>query len=300
MKEKSQFDIPILLIIYNRFETTEKVFSSIKDVKPSKLYLVSDGPKDISDKTKINELRDHILNNISWDCEFKSMLRDSNLGCKESVSSGIDWFFNNEDMGIILEDDCLPSKSFFYFCEELLHRYKNDKRIYSISGFNQQNEWNSGDHDYFFSKLGNCWGWASWRRCWKDYDVEIKDFEDFEQLKGFENSLGKKLGKIKKDMIYEGVIGNAADSWALQWGYLRHKNSGLTCIPSKSLIKNIGFGDDATHTFHPLSSEVENNELSIPTKINNYVVPDQEYDNLMFKKDTIITRFKNKFINLLS
>ena len=124
MKEKSQFDIPILLIIYNRFETTEKVFSSIKDVKPSKLYLVSDGPKDISDKTKINELRDHILNNISWDCEFKSMLRDSNLGCKESVSSGIDWFFNNEDMGIILEDDCLPSKSFFYFCEELLHRYK--------------------------------------------------------------------------------------------------------------------------------------------------------------------------------
>ena len=300
MKDKGQFDIPILLIIYNRFKTTQKVFSSIKDVKPSRLYLVSDGPKNISDKTKIDELRNYIINNISWDCEFKSMFRDSNLGCRASVSSGIDWFFNNEDMGIILEDDCLPSKSFFYFCEELLHRYKNDKRIYSISGFNQQNEWNSEDHDYFFSKLGTCWGWASWRRCWKDYDVEIKDFEDFEQLKGFENSLGKKLGKIKKEMIYEGVIRNEADSWALQWGYLRHKNSGLTCIPSKSLIKNIGFGDDATHTFHALPSEVENNEVSIPTKINNYVVPDQEYDNLMFKKDTIITRFKNKFINLLS
>lgn len=300
MMDKSQFDTPILLIAYNRLETAKKVFSSIKDIKPNKLYFVSDGPKDVSDKTQIDKLRKYIISNVSWDCQFKSILRDSNLGCKESVSNGIDWFFKNEEMGIVLEDDCLPSKSFFYFCEELLQRYKDDERIYSISGFNQQNEWNSSHHDYFFSRLGNCWGWASWRRCWMDYDVEIKDFELFNKLNGFENSLGKKLGKIKKDMIYKGVIGDTVDSWALQWGYLRHKNSGLTCIPSKSLIKNIGCGDDATHTFHPFKFEVENNEINIPTAVNTYVVPDLEYDTLMFKKDSIIKRLKNKIIHFLS
>ena len=300
MMNNSQFDIPILLITYNRLETAKKVFSSIKDIKPNKLYFVSDGPKDVSDKTKIDKLRKYIIANVSWDCQFKSILRDSNLGCKESVSNGINWFFKNEEMGIILEDDCLPSKSFFYFCEELLQRYKHDERVYSISGFNQQNEWNSDHYDYFFSRLGNCWGWASWRRCWIDYDVEIKDFELFNKLNGFENSLGKKLGKIKKDMIYKGVIRDTVDSWALQWGYLRHKNSGLTCIPSKSLIKNIGIGDDATHTFHPLNFKVENNEINIPTAVNTYVVPDFEYDELMFKKDSIVTRLKNKLFHFLS
>ena len=101
-------------------------------------------------------------------------------------------------------------------------------------------------------------------------------------------------------MIYKGVIGDTVDSWALQWGYLRHKNSGLTCIPSKSLIKNIGFGDDATHTFHPLNFKVENNEINIPTAVNTYVVPDIEYDELMFKKDSIVTRLKNKLFHFLS
>ena len=102
MMNNSQFDIPILLITYNRLETAKKVFSSIKDIKPNKLYFVSDGPKDVSDKTKIDKLRKYIIANVSWDCQFKSILRDSNLGCKESVSNGINWFFKNEEMGIIL------------------------------------------------------------------------------------------------------------------------------------------------------------------------------------------------------
>ena len=201
-------------------------------------------------------------------------------------------FFDQEEMGIILEDDCLPSESFFNYCAELLNRYKNDERIYSISGFNQQNEWKTNNADYFFSSLGNCWGWASWRRCWKDYDVDINDFNEFVNNNGFENSLGSHLGEIKHNMIHNGVIKNASDSWALQWGYLRHKNHGLTCIPSKSLIKNIGFGKDATHTkgHHPFENVIAN-EITFPLKENFFIVPDMKYDNLMFKRENLLNRF---------
>ena len=181
----------------------------------------------------------------------------------------------------------------------MLYRYEYDTRIYSISGFNQQNEWYPDVNDYFFSRLGNCWGWASWKRCWQDYDVEIKDFDDFKKYNGFENSLGKDLGKIKNDMIYNGIVKNQLDSWALQWGYLRHKNSGLTCIPSKSLIMNIGFGEDATHTKDKLVDKVSNHDINFPTKINKFVVPDYKYDSLMFKRESLISRALKKLRSIL-
>ena len=284
------FDIPILLVTYNRPALTKQVFDQIKRVTPRKLYLVSDGPKSEDELATIEEVRDYVENNIDWQCDFKKLIRKNNLGCKHSVSNGINWFFENEEMGIILEDDCLPSLSFFTYCEELLHKFEKDSRIYSISGFNQQNTWEPEQNDYFFSSLGNCWGWATWRRCWKGYDVDISDFSIFVDRNGFKNSLGSSLGKIKEKMIYEGVVKNNFDSWALQWGYHRHKNHGMTCIPSRSLIKNIGFGEDATHTKLKIFDDVIAHEINFPLKTNPFVVPDKEYDNLMFKRDNIFKR----------
>ena len=294
------FDIPILLVSYNRPTLTKKVFDQIRSITPKKLYFVSDGPKSKADAAIIDEIRDYVKNNIDWQCDFKKLLRKNNLGCRYSVSNGINWFFENEEMGIILEDDCLPSLSFFKFCEELLNKYAKDSRIYSISGFNQQNIWKSEQNDYFFSSLGNCWGWATWKRCWEGYDVEINDFQTFVERNGFKNSLGSNLGKIKEKMIYEGVIKNNADSWALQWGYHRHKNHALTCIPSKSLIRNIGFGEDATHTKFEIFDDVIAHEIDFPLKTNPFVVPDNEYDNLMFIKDNIFKRGLKKIWRTLT
>lgn len=287
----TDFNIPILLLTYNRPELLERVFEQVAKIRPEKIYVVSDGPKNDEDALNIERSRE-FLSLKSREFTIIQLNRNENLGCRESVSSGISWFFDQEEMGIILEDDCLPSESFFNYCAELLNRYKNDERIYSISGFNQQNEWKTKNADYFFSSLGNCWGWASWRRCWKDYDVDIKDFNEFVNNNGFENSLGSHLGEIKHNMIHNGVIKNASDSWALQWGYLRHKNHGLTCIPSKSLIKNIGFGKDATHTkgHHPFENVIAN-EITFPLKENFFIVPDMEYDNLMFKRENLLNRF---------
>ena len=148
----TDFNIPILLLTYNRPELLERVFEQVEKIRPEKIYVVSDGPKNDEDALKIERSRE-FLSLKSREFTIIQLNRNENLGCRKSVSSGISWFFDQEEMGIILEDDCLPSESFFNYCKELLNRYKNDERIYSISGFNQQNEWKTKNADYFFQVL---------------------------------------------------------------------------------------------------------------------------------------------------
>ena len=130
----------------------------------------------------------------------------------------------------------------------MLERYKDDSRIFLVSGYNKQNSWKEDKNDYFFSNLGGIWGWASWRRCWEHYDVEMNGIEDFIAENHFENILGKKLGKIRQNTIYESIIINQMNAWDYQWAYARHKNSGMACVPSVSLVENIGFDNSATNT----------------------------------------------------
>jgi hypothetical protein len=292
------FEIPILFLTFNRLSLTIQTFNQIRKVKPAKLYISSDGPRDKIESSKVNDVRSYIESQIDWDCKLIKIYHKENLGCKLAVSEAIKTFYDNEEMGIVLEDDCFPSLSFFYYCEELLYFYQDDTRIYSISGYNQQNIWfpESTEGDYFFSKLGNCWGWASWRRCWKDYDIDISDFNEFVYQNGFKNSLGMKLGKIKEKMIRDGVINQKVDSWALQWGYLRHKNSGLTCIPRRSLVKNIGFGDAATHTKEDNPHNVDVHDINFPMRKNSFFVGDESYDELMFRRPSLMKRLLLKLL----
>ena len=288
--------MPVLFLIFNRMETTKLVFQEIRNAKPPRLYLASDGsrPDEKGEHDKVLEIRNYIKKNIDWDCELHTLFNDSNLGCKKSVSNAINWFFNHEEMGIVLEDDCLPNNSFFRYCEELLLKYKDDQRIFLITGYNKQNIWKPEQNDYFFSNLGGIWGWASWSRAWKHYDVDVTDIESFISQDGFRNSLGSSLGDLKQNMIFNGLKVNNVDSWAMQWGYARHKNNALTCIPSKSLIRNIGFGEEATHTFGDNLDGVECHEISFPLKDNKFVVSDESYDELLFKRPNFQSRIKNK------
>lgn len=294
--EEFKLEIPVLFLVFNRIDTTKEVFAQIKKIKPPKLYIASDGPREGRPDESINvqKIRTFLLESINWDCEVFTRFNEVNLGCKISVSQSIDWFFQKEEMGIVLEDDCLPSQSFFQFCQLLLQKYQYDERIFLITGYNKQNNWRKDEHDYFFSNLGGIWGWASWKRAWNHYDVDIKDIDNFIANDGFTKSLGKSLGKLKQEMIYNSVIRDNVDTWAMQWGYARHKNNALTCIPSMSLIKNIGFGENATHTHGDNLDGVEANEIIFPLKENNFVVSDDEYDELLFKKPSFQARVKNR------
>jgi len=294
----------VLLLIFNRLDTTKQVFQAIRQAKPPRLYVASDGAR-VSKKDeveKVQTVRNYIMQNIDWECEVKTLFRDQNLGCKFAVSGAINWFFENEEQGIILEDDCLPSQSFFWFCEELLERYRYDQRIFLISGYNKQGKWVKENQSYIFSSLGGIWGWASWRSAWKAYDCEMKDLNEFIEIDGFENQLGSTLGKIRKKQMLNAKRLNATgkmSSWDFPWGYARHKQSGLACVPVNSLIENIGFGDEATHTFGVNRDFVKSYELSFPLKVNEFIVPDRAYDEKFFLKDNFIKRIFRKLLMII-
>ena len=290
---------PILLLVFNRPDTTRQVFEEIRRAQPSKLYIAADGPRRdrASDVERCAEVI-RIFELIDWPCAIKTLYREDNLGCKKAVSSAIDWFFEQEEEGIILEDDCLPSMSFFSYCDELLEKYRFDERVFIVSGYNRQNTWKTDKADYFFSNLGGIWGWGTWKRAWQHFDPDMNDLKDFTDQKMFDYLLGKEVGKMRASALLNVKIKHV-DSWAFPWGFSRHLNSGMACVPSKNLVKNIGFGDDASNTFSALDS-VSLHDMDFPLKPNNFVVADKDYDRLFISPSSYIRRIADKLSNLFS
>jgi len=235
----------VLFLIFNRPDTTQRVFEAIRAVKPSRLYVASDGARSSKDGEAaiVNETRELVLNNVDWDCKVKTLFRNKNLGCRVAVSGAIEWFFENEEDGIILEDDCLPSQSFFGFCEELLDHYKDNKKIMHISGDQFIQDFKSKD-SYYFAKIQHCWGWATWADRWEKYGIDLKDYNEKNIEKFSEN---KNVQKYWLNILLE-MRNNKIDSWAYQWAFKIVQNSGLCINPALNLISNIGFGLNGTHT----------------------------------------------------
>jgi hypothetical protein len=272
----------VLFLVFNRPDTTAQVFEAIRKARPPRLYVAADGPRANreGEEEKVAKVRE-IATAVDWPCEVKTLFRDENLGCKYAVSGGITWFFDHEERGIILEDDCLPSQSFFWFCEELLERYADDERIFIISGYNKQQQWHPELYDYFFSNLGGIWGWASWRRAWAHFGSEMTDLEHLAETQYFENLLGEKLGSLRKRQLLvakKKIQSGEMNTWAYPWGYSRHVQGGMACVPSVSLIQNIGYGVEATHTRGSKADTVSRWELSLPLSLNEEIKPDCRYD----------------------
>ena len=143
---------PVAFIIFNRPDTTRIVFEEIKKAKPEKLLIIADGPRNNKpgEKERCAETR-AIVENIDWECEVLRNYSDKNMGCKNRVASGLNWVFENVEEAIILEDDCLPDQSFFRYCQELLEKYRDDKRIMLIAGDNMLFENNKQKYSYYFS-----------------------------------------------------------------------------------------------------------------------------------------------------
>lgn len=237
-------------MIFNRPDETGRTFEVIRAAKPRKLYLSSDGPRDSrpGEATVVENLRKDLVSRIDWDCDVKTLFRTRNLGCKSAVSSGISWFFENESEGIILEDDCLPHPDFFVFCETMLKRYAHNDRVVHIGGTNFQDGLKRGDGDYYYSNLTHVWGWASWRRVWKDYDVEMKAWPEFKRRRGLDflsKSSRVRWGLYRAfDLTYNGEL----DTWDYQLFFRNLLHQGVSLIPNSNLITNIGFTKEATHT----------------------------------------------------
>jgi len=291
----------VLFLVFNRLNTTKQVFEAIRQAKPPRLYVAADGPRENKEgeAEKVKAVREYVMDNIDWECEVKTLFRDKNLGCKYAVSSAITWFFENEEMGIILEDDCLPSQSFFWFCEELLKRYKDDMRIWHIGGCNFQKR-KRGDGDYYFSIYNHVWGWASWANRWKKYDAELDNISDSIFLKNI--FLDKKALKYWKK-IFQNMKEKTIDTWDYQWTFCMWYNNGLAILPNKNMISNIGFGQDATHTFG------ESEQMNMPffdivlKKHPSEVVQNKDADDFTFKQNfspkPFFIRVVNKIKRLL-
>jgi hypothetical protein len=294
----------VLFLVFNRPETTKQVFEAIRQAKPPRLYVAADGPRvnREGEAERASQVRE-IATAVDWPCEVKTLFRDENLGCKYAVSSAISWFFENESQGIILEDDCLPSQSFFWYCEELLIKYKEDESVYSISGDSRGSDFIQLNGDYTFCKYPLIWGWASWRRVWQNYDVEISDWPKRR------NILSKKISKSKDATrfwmtVFSKMYKRKINTWDYQFVYLHLVGNGLCIVPRKNLVSNIGFGPDATHTF---IVDVNSNRVlhEIFTPLNHSATNNSsESVNLFFESNiffqkNIVFRFHRKIIQIL-
>lgn len=279
------YDIPILMLVFNRPDLTKIVLQRVLELRPHKLYVVADGARDNrpEEKLKVAQTR-ALFDGIPKETELKVLFRKNNLGCKNSVSEGISWFFQYEEMGMILEDDCLPGACFFPFVRELLHYYKNEERIMHIGGNNFQFEKNmerAQDASYYFSNFPQIWGWATWRRAWKCYNIEMKGLEEFiggehRKLIGWEW-----FYYYKYNQHLEKVANNQIDTWDYQWLFTVWQKGGLAIVPNVNLVENIGFGEEATHTTQSDSvlSKITTGEMKFPIVHPMGFYPDSDSDN---------------------
>ena len=241
---------PILLLVFNRPDTTARVFEAIGEVRPARLYVAADGPRP-GRKREVEQCEQvrRIATSVYWPCDVRTLFRERNLGCRQAVSSAIDWFFGQEPEGIILEDDCLPSKDFFGFCAELLERFRDDTRVMAVCGSCYSDFKPDYAASYYFSYFADIWGWATWRRAWTYYDRDMARWPEF-KLRGGLDSLagGRRWHSTYWTDAFDATHQRHIGTWDFQWIYTVMEQNGLACYPTRNLVSNIGFRSDATHT----------------------------------------------------
>ncbi|MGA2545219.1 MAG: glycosyltransferase family 2 protein [Rectinemataceae bacterium] len=239
----------IIFIIFNRADTTKQVFEAIRAAKPRQLFVVADGPRTTrpGEAEKCTATR-AVIDTVDWDCEVHKEYSDSNLGCRKRVSSGITWAFGIVDRAVILEDDCVPSPSFFKYCSEMLDRYEYDERVMVVSGDNHLFGQKEPNESYYFSRYPHCWGWATWKRAWEKCDLEMKQWPEVRRRRLFDQYFWKTSERYYWKSLFQYVYDGNIDTWDYQWVYSIWANSGLSIVPKRNLVRNIGFHAEATHT----------------------------------------------------
>lgn len=298
---------PVLFIVFNRPDTTRISFNAIRKAKPSKLYISADAPRiGNDDDVKKCTLVKKIVKQVDWNCQVHYRFAEVNQGCGPGPYNAISWIFEHEDRAIVLEDDCVPALPFFDYCNELLERYKNDTRIWLISGNQYNEEAVTTPHSYFFSKYGHSWGWATWARCWKEMDMEMKKlpllleqdlFKSIYRTKAETKFFLKKYLTIYNNKSYLNHI------WDFQFGFALATNSHMCIVPIKNLVKNIGYigvHSNQKSSFQNRPIDENYRILSHP----DFILVDVNYDAYHFKhhwnkKTFIFKRIGRKLVKLI-
>jgi|WetSurMetagenome_2_1015567.scaffolds.fasta_scaffold198180_2 hypothetical protein len=279
---------PLLFIIFNRPDTTKIVWEEIRKAQPARLFIAADGPRaDRPGEAEKCAAARRIVEQIDWDCQAELDFSDHNLGCKRRVSSAISWFFSRVEEGIILEDDCLPDQSFFSFCGELLAKYRDNEQIMHISGNNFLFGKIKIADDYYFSRISNIWGWATWRRAWQYYDPKMEDFPQFIAQNKIAGLFTSRFLQKRWIELLTPVYENKIDTWDYQWTYAVFKNSGLCINPRLNLVSNIGFAENATHTKRKISrfANLPAHVLGGPLKSSITPAADEKADRLILRQN---------------
>ncbi|MEI6828781.1 MAG: nucleotide-diphospho-sugar transferase [Synechococcaceae cyanobacterium ELA445] len=257
--------VPILLIAFNRPDTTARVLSVLRTLRPERLYVAFDGPRPgrPGEEALCAEVRRLVQEAIDWPCRLHTLLRETNLGCRAGVSGAIDWFFEQEEEGIILEDDILPDLSFFPYAQDLLVRYRDDERIGAIAANNHQRQPPADGSSYRFSIYAHVWGWATWRRAWRHYDADLAGWPVFRDQGWLGHLGGAPLARVWGPWLDQLAAGTI-DTWDMVWQLSCWQQGYLTCLPAVELVENIGFHTEATHTLDETSPLGPRGSLSLP------------------------------------
>lgn len=300
---------PIAFFIFNRPDLTRIVFEEIRKAQPYKLLVVADGARSPEEAEKCEQTR-AVIQQVDWECEILTNFSEVNLGCKRRVSSGLNWVFSEVEEAIILEDDCLPNPSFFNFCQTLLEKYRHDERIMMISGDNFQNGRNATQYSYYYSKYAHIWGWATWKRSWQYYDVNLSTWKESKASGLIRSICGDPYEQKYWTDIFDRVFNGEIDTWDYQWLYTCWSQHGLSILPSVNLISNIGFRADATHVVaqSPLAnlSTTEIKEINHPPiMVRNWDADEytfhDHYDGWKYKRqDNRLVGLKRKLNRLLT
>lgn len=276
---------PIALFIFNRPHLTAQVYERIRAARPKRFLVVADGPRATRpDDVELCKATRAVVSSPDWPCEFLTNFSEKNLGCRGRMSSGLDWAFQQCSEAVILEDDCLPGASFFNFCSEMLRHYRDDDRVVHVSGDNYQDGRRRGDASYFFSRYPLSWGWASWRRAWRHYDVKVLKWPAAYRERWLESCLDNPKEICHWEAIFDSLYRGQIDTWDYQWVFACWRQRGLSVHPNQNLVSNIGVGPDATHFTEDHSTVgipiQELNECVHPPE----VIRDEEADRFTFEQ----------------
>jgi hypothetical protein len=272
---------PVAFLIFNRPDTTATVFAAIAEVRPATLLVVADGPR--SSRPGEEELcaaARAVIDLVDWPCQVLTNFSEHNLGCRRRVSSGIDWVFSLVEEAIFLEDDCLPDPTFFSFCEQMLDRYRADPRVMHIGGTNFQGAARVSEESYYFSRHVHVWGWASWRRAWRHYDVDMAAWTWARATGRISDILSTPKERRAFTSLFDRVARHEIDTWDTQWTVACRAQNALSVVPSQNLVSNIGFRGDATHTSdagHPVAT-MRAFSLALPLTHPRYTLADSAAD----------------------
>jgi hypothetical protein len=294
------YGVPILVIFWNRPTPLARLLDILASVQPRQLYLACDGPRsnDGSNQQLVQRCRDLVEQRITWPVQVQRRYADINQGCRAGVAGAISWFFEHEAEGIVLEDDVHPEPSFFPFMQELLERYRHDSRVGSISSHHFHRQPSAADSTYRFSVYNHCWGWGSWRRAWSQYDASLTTWPAFRD-EGLLEGLGNRRFQRYWTRILNATARGEIDTWDFAWTYSHWKAGMLSCVPDRCLVRNAGFGPNATHTNAEACPLPEPQAIDVPLRHPEFLRPSPFHDRLtqryQYCQPTLLQRLLRKW-----